>query len=98
MPRRIIDRIQDAIRTATYDMTSHAIEEMAEDLLDFTDVETAILRGKLIKTEKSDPRGTKYTVYGFGTDDVTLVGTSGRFTGTGRYLIITVYEVTEPEI
>ena len=98
MPRRIIKRIRDAIHTATYDMTSHAVEEMAEDKLDFIDVETAILCGKLIKTEKDDPRGTKYTVYGIGTDEVTLVGTAGRFTGTGRYLIITVYEVTEPEI
>jgi Domain of unknown function (DUF4258) len=98
VPRRIIERIQEAIRTAAYDMTSHAVEEMAEDLLDFTDVETAILRGKLIKTERGDPRGTKYTIHGIGTDGVTLIGTAGRFTGTGRYLIITVYEVTEPEI
>ena len=79
-------------------MTSHAVEEMAEDSLDFTDVEAAILRGKLIKTEEADPRGTKYTIHGIGTDGVTLVGTTGRFTGTGRYLIITVYEVTEPDI
>ncbi|MBM4256263.1 MAG: hypothetical protein FJ147_10235 [Deltaproteobacteria bacterium] len=64
MPRRAIERIRDAIRTAAYDMTSHAVEEMAEDSLDFADIETAI----------------------------------GRFTGTGRYLIITVYEVTEPEL
>lgn len=98
MPRRIIERIRDAIRTSAYDVTSHAVEEMAEDSLDFTDVETVILRGKLIKTEKDDPRGTKYTVHGIGTDEVTLVGTAGRFTGTGRYLIITVYEVTEPDI
>lgn len=98
MPRRIIERIRDDIRSATYDMTGHAVEEMAEDKLDFIDVETAILHGKLIKTEKDDPRGTKYTVHGFGIDGVTLVGTAGRFTGTGHYLIITVYEVTEPEI
>ena len=37
MPRRILDRTQAAIRDATYDMTIHAVEEMAEDGLDITD-------------------------------------------------------------
>lgn len=96
MPRRILDRIRAAIRNATYDMTVHAVEEMAEDRLDLIDVETAILNGRLIKTEKDDPRGARYTVHGTGADGVTPVGTVGRFTGAGRYLIITVYEVTEP--
>src|SRR5712691_4216398 len=98
MPRRILDRIRMAIRNAAYEMTIHAVEEMAEDKLDFIDVETAILNGKLIKTEKDDPRGTRYTIHGTGADGDIPVGTTSRFTETGRYLIITVYEVTEPEI
>jgi hypothetical protein len=98
MPRRILDRIREAIRAAAYDVTIHAVEEIAEDKLDLIDVETAILNGRLIKTEKDDPRGTRYTVHGTGADGITLVGATGRFTETGRYLIITVYEVTEPEI
>jgi hypothetical protein len=98
MPRRILDRIQMAIRNAAYDMTIHAVEEMAEDKLDFIDIETAIFNGRLMKTEKGDPRGTRYTVHGTGTDGATPVGIVGRFTGTGRYLIVTVYEVKEPEI
>ena len=98
MPRRILDRIRMAIRNAAYDMTIHAVEEMAEDKLDFIDVEAAILNGKLIKTEKDDPRGTRYTIHGTGADGDIPVGTTGRFTETGRYLIITVYEATEPEI
>lgn len=78
-------------------MTVHANEEMAEDKLDLIDVETAILNGKLIKTERDDPRGTRYTIHGTGADGITPVGTVGRFTGTDRYLIITIYyEVTEP--
>ena len=97
MPRRILDRIREAIRSAEYDTTVHAVEEMAEDQLELFDVETAILNGKLIKTEKDDPRGTRYTVHGTGADGVTPVGAAGRFTGTGRYLIITVHAVTEPE-
>ena len=98
MPQRILDRIRGAIRTATYDVTVHAVEEMAEEALDLTDVETATHKGRLIKTETDDPRGRRYTVHGMGADGVTLVGIVGRFTETGRYLIITVYKVTEPEI
>lgn len=98
MPRRILDRIRVAISNAAYDMTVHAVEEMAEDDLDLIDVETAILNGRLIRTEKDDPRGTRYTVHGTGAGGRTPVGTVGRFTETGRYLIITVYEVTKPWI
>jgi hypothetical protein len=86
-----------AVRNATYDMTAHAVEEMAEDQLDFVDVETAILNGRLVKAERDDPRGTRYTVHGIGADGVRTVRATGRFTETGRYLIITVYEVTELE-
>ena len=43
MPRRIIDKIRNAIRTGNYDMTYHAVEEMAEDGLRIFDVESAIL-------------------------------------------------------
>lgn len=98
MPQRILSRIREAIRNETYDMTAHAVEEMAEDRLDFVDVETAILSGKLVKTESNDPRGARYTIHGVGSDGVTRVGAVGRFIGTGRYLLITVYEVTEPTI
>ena len=96
MPRRILDRIRASIRHVAYDITAHAIEEMAEDALDIVDVETAILNGRLVNTEHDDPRGTRYTVQGIGADGITPVGTVGRFTGTGRYLIITVYEIMEP--
>jgi Domain of unknown function (DUF4258) len=98
MPQRVLNRIREAIRNETYDMTAHAVEEMAEDRLDFVDVEMSILNGKLVKTEKNDPRGARYTIHGVGADGITPVGTVGRFTGTGRYLLITVYEVTEPEL
>ena len=70
LPRRILDRIRAAIRHAAYDITAHAIEEMAEDALDIVDVETAILNGRLVKTERDDPRGTRYTVHGIGADGI----------------------------
>jgi len=90
-----LTRVRAAIRNGIYDMTMHASEEMAEDALDVVDVETSILNGKLVKSEKDDPRGTRHTVHGAGPDRKAQIGTVGRFTETGRYLLITVYKVTE---
>ena len=75
-------------------MSAHAMEEMAEDKLDVIDVETAIGNGRIARTEKNDPRGTKYIVEGIGSDKQRAVGVVGRFTSSGRYLIITVYGIT----
>ena len=95
MPRRrIIAKIRNAIRTKNYDMTHHAIEEMAEDELGIFDVENAVLSGNIIKREKDDPLGTKYIIKGVGTDKFTLIGIVGRFKETGVFLIITVYKIT----
>lgn len=94
MPRRIIERIREKLRQGQYDLTAHATEEMAEDNLDILDIEEAIFNGQVSKAEKKDLRGTKYVVEGKAVDQKTQVGVVGRFTGTGRYLIVTVYEVT----
>jgi len=94
MPRRIIDRIRSAIKDANYDMTYHAVEEMAEDELGIADVESAVLSGKIVKREEKDPRGTKYVIEGIGTDGYTSIGVVGRFKETDIFLIITVYEIS----
>ena len=78
-------------------MTVHAMEEMAEENLDILDIEHALLSGKIARIEKDDPRGTKYVVEGVAVDGQTPVGVVGRFTTVGRYLIITVYGITEAE-
>jgi len=78
-------------------MAAHAMEEMAEDFLTILDVEEAVLSGQIIRVEKEDPRGTKYIIVGTALDQQTPVGVVGRFASSGRYLIITVYEVTEFE-
>lgn len=80
-----------------YDLTRHAIDEMAEDDLSILDVEDALLNGEITKTERDDPRGPRYTIVGLAKDEETQVGTVGRFTETNIYLIITVYEVAEPK-
>ncbi len=97
MPRNDIDRIREKIRLRQYDMSAHAMEEMAEDFLTVLDVEEAILSGQVIRVEKDDPRGTKYVVVGTALDRQTPVGVVGRFASNNRYLLITVYEVTEFE-
>jgi len=94
MPRSRIERIREKIRLREYDMSAHAMEEMAEDELDVIDVETAVGNGRITRSEKEDPRGTKYVVEGIGSDRQKSLGVVGRFTDTGRYLIITVYEIT----
>lgn len=93
MPRRIIDKIRNTIRTGNYDVTYHAVEEMAEDKLGILDVESAVLSGKIIKRQKDDPRGVKY-VKGVGSNQSTPIGAVGRFKETGIFLIITVYAIT----
>lgn len=92
MSRSRIECIRERVRLRQHDMSAHAMEEMAEDGLDIEDVEQAILNGRIARIEKGDPRGTKYVVEGIGTDGLTPIGVVGRFTSTGRYLIITVYE------
>jgi hypothetical protein len=42
MPRRVLERIREAVRTQRYDVTKHAVDEMAEDGLDIVDLETAM--------------------------------------------------------
>ncbi len=93
MPRRIIEKIRNAIRTGNYDMTYHAVEEMAEDEFGILDVENAILSGNIIKKVKDDPRGIKYIIKGVSTNQSKLIEIVGRFKETGIFLIITVYKI-----
>ena len=93
MPHRLIERIRRKILSRDYDLTIHAIEEMAEDDLDILDIEHAVLTGQVVRRHKHDPRGVKYTIQGLSLDGEKLVGIVGRFHGTDRFLIITVYDV-----
>lgn len=68
LPRSDIKRIREKIRLRQYDMSAHAIEEMAEDFLTILDVEEATLNGQVIRVEKDDQRGTKYVIVGTALD------------------------------
>lgn len=94
MPRSWVERIREKVRLRQYDMTVHAMEEMAEDGLDIVDMEHAVLTGRVARIERDDPRGNKCVIEGMAADGVTPVGVVGRFTGGGRYLIITTYAIT----
>lgn len=87
--------IQYMILIGEYELTEHAYEEMDDDLLTLFDVENALLSGHITKVEKDDKPGPRYTVKGLAEDQKTEVGVVGRFSNTGVYIIITVYEITD---
>jgi hypothetical protein len=91
-------RIQNAFSVGRHDLTYHAAEELAEDDSDIQDVESAIRTGRVTRIEHDDRRGTRYTVVGMAERDGRRIGIVGRFTPTGRFLVITVFAITSPEI
>jgi Domain of unknown function (DUF4258) len=93
MRRSWIERIREQIRLRRYDMTFHAMEEMAEDNMTIGDIEHAVVTGRVVKIQKGDPKGDRYVVEGMAADNSTLVGVVGRFPVAARYLIITVYRI-----
>ena len=95
MPHRLIERIRQKFLLRDYDLTVHAIEEMAEDDLDVWDIEQAVMNGKVVRRSKRDLRGTKYTIEGLAVDGERMVGIVGRFHATDRFLIITVYDLNK---
>ena len=48
MSRRLLGVIRDAIIRGDYDLTRHAVDEMAEDNLSLLDLECAILDGEIV--------------------------------------------------
>jgi hypothetical protein len=95
MARRIIERIREKVQLGQYDVTAHAMEEMAEDNLDILDVEQAILNGQIVRTDKGDPRGTKYVIEGTAVNPKNTGWSRWTVYRYWRYLIITVYEITD---
>ena len=59
------------------------------------DIEHAVLSRRVVRLERDDLRGNKYVIEGVATDGLTPVGVVGRFASGDRYLIITVYQITE---
>lgn len=55
MARVKIERMREKIRLLQYDMSAHAMEEIAEDGLTIVDVEHAILGGHMVGVWTDDP-------------------------------------------
>ncbi len=87
--------IQYLILIGEYELTEHAYEEMDDDYLTLFDVENVLLSGDIAKIEEDGKPGPRYTVTGLAEDERTKVGVVGRFSKTGVYIIITVYEITD---
>ena len=87
-----LSRIRQKVIDRDYYLSSHAEEEMADDRLERTDIEHAILRGKIDKKLTQDLRGTRYRIAG-PTADGCLVHIVCRFKEVGGLIIITVYAV-----
>ena len=86
--QKIIDR--------DYYLSAHAEEEMWDDGLERTDVEHAILNGRIERRFKDDPRGTRYCIEGPATDG-RAIHVICRFQEQRTLLIITVYALTKKE-
>jgi hypothetical protein len=93
MARSDIERIRDCVLNQCYSLTEHAYEEIAEDNLDVLDLESALLTGGIVNEFTHDPRGTRYEIHGYATDQATLVGVVVRFVLKDRLLVITAFEV-----
>ncbi len=60
----LLQRIRQKVIDRDYYLSSHAEEEMREDDLERSDVENALLKGKIDKRLTRDPRGTRYRIEG----------------------------------
>lgn len=90
----LIDRIRQKIRTRDYYLSSHAEDEMVDDLLERKDVENAILTGRIEHTMTHDDRGIRYRIEG-ATIDGRLIHVITRLRENGSLIIITVYALAE---
>jgi hypothetical protein len=86
----VIEGMRRAVRDQKYRISSHANDEMADDLLISTDVEQIILTGSIAHMFTEDPRGIRYEVLGE-TLDRRNAFVVCRFLFSDVLLIITAY-------
>lgn len=86
----VLRRMRQAIREQRYRVSSHANDEMADDILVAADIENVIFTGEITRKFTHDPRGTRYEVRG-DTVDYRRAYVVCRFLLSGVLLIITAY-------
>ena len=70
----------------------HFFEEMADDDLEFSDIERVIETGKIRRKLTDDPRGTRYEIVGRSYDE-REVAVICKIKITGKLLFITTYAI-----
>lgn len=91
MPKAVITRLRDLVRSLEYVVTAHAVEELEDDNLTILDLENTILTGQIVERQKDAvTRENKYVIRGFSrsgqeTEVVVKIG------ATGKLIVITIY-------
>ncbi len=85
-----LQRIRQKIIDKDYYLSSHAEDEMLDDGLERTDIENAILKGKIEKKLTKDLRGTRYRIEGPAKDG-RQIHVVCRFKEDSNLVIITIY-------
>jgi hypothetical protein len=88
--RGILQRFRQKIIDRAYYLSSHAEEEMREDVLERIDVENAIQKGRIHKKLTQHPRGPRYRIEGPALDG-RLIHVVCRLDENSELRIITVY-------
>lgn len=86
----VLHQIKQCVIDQDYLFSFHAEVEMANDELEYEDIEHAILHGRIQKKLTADVRGTRYRVEG-PAQDGRLIHVICRFLEVNSMLIITVY-------
>jgi hypothetical protein len=89
-----LQKIRQKITNREYYLSFHAEEEMWSDNLERSDVENAILKGKINKKMTKDFRGTRYRIEGKAFDG-RIIHIICRFNEGSELVIITVYALEE---
>ena len=86
----ILQQLRQKVIDRDYYLTSHAEEEMWADGLERSDVDNALLKGRIGKKLTKDPRGVRYRIDGPALDGRT-VHVVCRLDQENRLRILTVY-------
>ncbi len=88
---KTIEKIRQKLLAKEYEFAiPHFFEEMAEDDLDFADIEKVIKTGSIRRKFTQDYRGIRYEIVGRSCDE-REVAVICRIKSTGKLLFITTY-------
>jgi uncharacterized DUF497 family protein len=89
---KILKQMQEKVQAHQYIMTVHAEIEMENDALTFSDIEHAILTGKIISSQKEHKNGRrKYVIKGYTLTGSEVIVVSQLTALSNQLIIITVF-------